>query len=144
MTKLTRWSPFAEIESFRREIDRLFREAFGDLPRAESRTWVPQVNIYEGPETVVVQADLPGLNKDQIQVDVSDDRVTIRGRRELERSEDRTYHLIERWEGEFERSFSLDVRVDAEKSEATYRDGVLTLVLPKKDASKVRRIPVSE
>ncbi|MCS7225254.1 MAG: Hsp20/alpha crystallin family protein [Armatimonadetes bacterium] len=143
MARLARWSPFAELEAFQRQMDRLFREFFGDLTRREPGAWLPPVDIYETEDKLVLQAELPGFNKDQIHIDVTDDRVTIRGQRESERKDDRTYHLIERWDGQFERSFRLGVEVEADKAEAHYRDGILTVEVPKKEARKSRRITIS-
>jgi len=143
MAQMRRWSPFAELEAFRREIDRLFREFFGEERAPVTRGWSPAVDIYETPAEVVVQAELPGVQRENIQIELTDERLTLKGKRERpEEAENATYHLLERHYGEFERSFVLNVPVDIEKAEATYRDGVLTIRLPKVEPKRAKRIEV--
>lgn len=143
MAQIRRWSPFAEFEAFRREVDRLFREFFGEERAPVTRGWSPAVDIYETPAEVIVQAELPGVKKEDLQIELSDDRLVLKGRKERpEEAENATYHLLERTYGEFERSFVLSVPVDIEKAEATYRDGVLVIRLPKVEPKRAKRIEV--
>lgn len=142
MAQIRRWSPFAELEAFRREMDRLLREFFGEERAAAPRGWTPAVDIYETPSELVVQVELPGVRREDIQIELMDERLTIRGKRERPTEENATYHLLERNYGEFERSFALNVPVDTEKAEAAYRDGVLTIRLPKVAPKQAKRIEV--
>jgi len=143
MAQMRRWSPFAELEAFRREMDRLFREFFGEERTPSARGWTPSVDIYETPTEVVVQVELPGVKREDIQVELTDDRLTLRGKKERsQEAENATYHLLERNYGEFERSFALNVPVDTDKAEASYRDGVLTIRLPKVEPKRAKRIEV--
>ncbi len=142
MAQLRRWSPFAEMEAFRREVDRLIREIFGGETRAAPRAWSPAVDVYETPTHLTIQAEIPGVSRQDLQIDVSEDRVIIRGKRESQPIEDKTYHILERTYGQFERAVSLSAPVDADRAEATYKDGVLTINLPKKEVRKARRIAV--
>jgi len=143
MAQMRRWSPFAELEAFRREMDRLFREFFGEERTPAARGWTPSVDIYETPTEVVVQVELPGVKREDIQVELTDDRLTLRGKKERsQEAENATYHLLERNYGEFERSFALNVPVDTDKAEASYRDGVLTIRLPKVEPKRAKRIEV--
>ncbi|MCS7192592.1 MAG: Hsp20/alpha crystallin family protein [Armatimonadetes bacterium] len=143
MAQMKRWSPFAELESFRREVDRLFREFFGEERPSTTRGWLPAVDIYETPTEVVVHAELPGVRREDIQIELTDERLTLKGKKErLIESENATYHLLEQNFGSFERSFTLNVPVDIEKAEAIYRDGVLTIRLPKIEPKKTKRIEV--
>ena len=143
MAQMRRWSPFAELEAFRREVDRLFREFFGEEREPAARGWTPSVDIYETPAEVVVQAELPGVKREDIQIELTDDRLTLRGKKERsQEAENATYHLLERNYGEFERSFVLNVPVDIDKAEASYRDGVLTIRLPKVEPKRAKRIEV--
>ena len=143
MAQMRRWSPFAELEAFRREVDRLFREFFGEERATVTRGWSPAVDIYETPTEVVVQAELSGVRREDIQIELTDDRLTLKGKRERpEEAENATYHLLERSYGEFERSFALNVPVDIDKAEAAYRDGVLTIRLPKVEPKRAKRIEV--
>ncbi len=141
MPQIRRWSPFSELEAFRREVDRLFREFFGE-ERAPTRGWTPAVDIYETPTELVIQAELPGVKREDIQIELTDERLTVRGKRERVSEESATYHLLERTYGEFERSFTLNVPVDIERAEANYRDGVLTIHLPKVAPKQAKRIEV--
>lgn len=143
MAQMRRWTPFAEFEAFLREVDRLFREFFGEERAPVTRGWSPTVDIYETPSEVVVQAELAGIQRENIQIEYTDDRLTLKGKRERpEETENTTYHLLERNYGEFERSFVLNVPVDFEKAEANYRDGVLTIRLPKVEPKRAKRIEV--
>lgn len=142
MAQIRRWTPFAELESFRREVDRLFREFFGEERAPTARGWTPIVDLYETPAELVLQAELPSISRDAIQIELTDERLTLRGKRERVTEENATYHLLERNYGEFERSFVLNVPVDTEKVEANYKDGVLTVRLPKVTPKKARRIEV--
>ncbi|MCS7225253.1 MAG: Hsp20/alpha crystallin family protein [Armatimonadetes bacterium] len=142
MAQIRRWSPFSELEAFRREMDRFWREFFGEEPRAVTRAWLPAIDLSETPTHLTIQAELPGVSKDNLNIDVSEDRVVIRGKKEPEPREDRTYHLLERIYGEFERSITLPSPVDADAAHATYKEGVLTIHLPKKEAKKTRRISI--
>jgi len=95
MAQMRRWSPFAELEAFRREVDRLFREFFGEERATATRGWSPAVDIYETPTEVVVQADLSGVRREDIQIELTDDRLTLKGKRERpEEAENATYHLL--------------------------------------------------
>ncbi len=142
MAQVRRWSPLAELEAFRREMDRVLREFFGEERAPAARGWTPVVDIYETPTEVVVQAELPGVQRGDIQIELTDERLTLRGQRERTAEENVTYHLLERHYGQFERSFALSVPVDTEKAEANYRDGVLIIRLPKVEPKRARRIEV--
>jgi HSP20 family protein len=143
MTQMRRWSPFAELEAFRREMDRIFREFLGEERPGGAKGWTPAVDIYETPTDLVVQAELPGVKPDDVQIELTDDRLVLRGKREKPSTDEQaTYHLLERHYGEFERSFALNVPVDIEKAEATYRDGVLTVRLPKIAPKQAKRIAI--
>lgn len=139
------WAP---LETLRREIDRLF-DAFGgglwrfplsraplefglNWPRAMSWDVVPAVDISEKDKEYEIAAELPGLNEKDIEVKVSNGNLTIKGEKKEEREEhDKNYHLSERHYGSFVRSFRLPDGVDADKIEAAFSKGVLTVKLPK-------------
>lgn len=143
MAQMRRWSPLAELEAFRREMDKLLREFFGEERPSTARGWSPAVDIYETPSEVVVQAEVPGISRENIQIELTDERLVLKGKKERsEEAENATYYLLERNYGEFERSFVLNVPVDIDKAEATYRDGVLTIRLPKVEPKRAKRIEV--
>lgn len=109
-----------------------------------SQGWTPAVDIRETDNAFIAEAELPGLKKDDINVSIEDNLLTISGERRLERDEKKdNYHRIERSYGSFQRSFSLPRGVDATKVEAKFSDGVLKLSLPKSEVAKVRKIAVS-
>jgi HSP20 family protein len=131
---LTRWDPFAEIS-------RLSGDFF---PFNENRRgFAPAVDIFEEKEAIVLKAEVPGMKRDDVQVHVENNILTLRGERALEHDDKRdSYHRVERSYGTFTRSFVLPKSVDAENIGADLSDGVLTLRLPKKAAAEKRRIEV--
>jgi HSP20 family protein len=149
---IVRWDPFRELT---RELARDFMDPwFLSWPRLGStlewaaewpaRSWVPPVDIYETKDgALVVKAELPGLKREDIDVTVEDNILTIRGERRSEH-EDRAgrVHRRERSYGEFSRSFTLPADIDAEQIRAEYRDGTLTVTLPRKPEARPRQIPV--
>lgn len=133
-------------------VDRFFGDRFGnsllDTWRADEvgrGSWIPPVDIHETDGAFVCTADLPGLSKDDIEVTVEDGTLTISGERTFENTENEKAQLrrVERSYGSFRRSFTLPTGIDAKKVEAKFKDGVLTLTLPKAETAKPRRITVS-
>jgi len=148
MANLTRWNPFAELEEM---LDRYSRA--GGTPRLTGREgqqevmrkgdWAPAVDITEDKEAYLIKAELPGVERDDVKVQVNDGVLTLQGERRSEKEEkDKKMHRIERFYGNFTRSFSLPDNVDEEHIHAEYKDGVLTLRLPKSEKAKPRAIDV--
>ena len=105
--------------------------------------WQPVVDIEETPEAYLVRAELPGMRLEDIKITVADNALSIRGeKRREEEKKGTTYHRVERVYGSFERSFSLSHAVAADKIEATYRDGVLDVSIPKAEEAKAREIQI--
>jgi len=144
---LVRWNPIHDVlslENFENEMSRLVqgltnRTQEGDAPSV----WAPRVDIEEDKESYVVKAELPGTKLEDIKITLNENQLVIRGekRREVE-SSDKTYHRVERVYGSFERAFTLTKRVASDKIEALYRDGILTVRVPKAEEAKVREIQV--
>lgn len=134
---LTRWDPFTEMSRLQ---DELFRSSFAPRNGASRATFAPAVDVYEDADAIFVQAELPGLKLEDISVGVENDLLTLSGERKSEREEG--HYLRERWVGAFSRSFKLPRTVDVEKIEATLKDGILTVRLPKRENVKARRIEV--
>jgi HSP20 family protein len=107
------------------------------------KTWVPSADISESDSDLVFTLDVPGLEKEEISISVDNGVLTVTGERKLEETESHDRHRVERWYGKIQRSFRLPRTVDAEKITATLKNGVLTLVVPKKEEAKPREIPVS-
>ncbi len=143
MTRVIRWNPFCTLQS---QLDRLFDDMpFRAQPGDSSLTaWVPSVDIYETPNELVLEADLPGVNEKALDVQVEDHTLTVRGEREFENKvSEEDYMRLERSYGAFSRSFSLPQTVKTEGVQAEYRNGVLTVRLPKREEAKPKQIKVS-
>ena len=130
-----RWeSPF---EEFHRAFDRLFEDFFGDrdwwpLGPVAERAFTPRVDVREKDKEVVVTAELPGLEEKDVEVELTDEGLTIRGEKKQEQEErGEGYYRAERTYGAFQRFIDLPCEVDGEKAEAEFRNGVLTVTLPK-------------
>ncbi len=144
---IVRWEPFRDLLTTQKEFDRLFREAFtpgfgeGDL---STRTWAPPVDIFENENNIVLKAELPGVDPKDVEVRVEDNTLYLKGDRKFEKeTKEENYHRIERAYGSFARSFSLPNSIDAEKVTADYKDGLLTLTLPKREEAKPKAIKIN-
>jgi len=112
---------------------------------AATTTWSPAVDIFETEGEIVVKAELPGMERKDIALNLENNVLTVRGeRRFVKETKDDNYHRIERSYGTFSRSFSIPATVDEEKIRADYRDGVLKIVLPKKEQAKPKQIRIAE
>jgi HSP20 family protein len=145
MATIARLEPFHGIPTLQNQLNRFFNEAFRN-PSEESAltTWAPSVDIYETPNELVVKADLPDVNEKDIDVRVENNLLTIRGERKFEKSvSEENYLRVERTYGAFSRSFSLPNTVNPEAIGAEYKNGVLTVTLPKREESKPRQVKVT-
>lgn len=142
---LIRYNPFREMEEFARSwslLPDLFSRVFEE-PIAV-RPWTPSVDIEERENEIVVKADVPGVSEKDLDVRLENNTLTIKGERKFEKEDkQKGYHRIERAYGSFVRSFALPAAVDADKVEAHYKDGVLTVTLPKTEAAKSRKVKIS-
>src|SRR5919109_5575877 len=146
---LARWSPYRDMMSVRDEMNRLFNEFFGRGGSEEgtwaSGAWSPPVDIFETDEALVMKAELPGFSKDDIGIELKENTLVIKGERKREDDmKEGNYHRVERAYGAFQRSFLLPTTVDQERVQASYKDGILELRLPKVPAAQPKRIAVSE
>jgi HSP20 family protein len=141
-----RFNPFAEVTTRRDQINRLFDDI--GQPRGEGsqgpaqRMWAPLVDVSENENELTVRLDLPGVDRDSVDVQLTGDTLTIRGERCFERREGEGYVHLERPYGTFQRTFNLSVPVQADDVNAAYKDGVLTVTLPKQEAVKPRQIQI--
>ena len=138
---LTRYNPF-DLTPF--QAFRLFENASPKVAQPEeARPWAPAVDILETENELILKADLPEVKQDQIDIRVEDGTLTLRGERKFEAVKDgKGYHRIERSYGAFSRSFLLPDTVQSDGVKATFKDGVLTVTLPKKEMAKPRQIKV--
>jgi HSP20 family protein len=144
---LARWTPMRNLASFQDEMNRMFDQFFrggsGEEAGWGARTWAPPVDLYETDDALVLKAELPGVSKDDVNVEVHQNTLILRGQRRHEAEvKEENYHRLERAYGTFQRSFMLPTTVDQEKVQATYHDGILELHLPKVEAAKPRRIAI--
>lgn len=142
----TKSAPFGLMQRWQREINRLFGDPFGDwlIPEEPcTEDWMPAINIYEGKENFVVEAELPGMKKDEIHIYMSGDNLNITGQRVEEHEEKgRGAYRSERCFGHFHRVIPLPVAVKADAIEACYRDGILTVTCPKTEEARAKQIDV--
>lgn len=133
------WAGFGELEQ---QLERLINPSTAP-GQTQSANWLPPVDIHESEDAYTLVADLPGMKKEDISINIVEDRVTLKGsRKREERHEEKGYRRYERAEGTFERSFRINGGVDASKVEATFENGVLTVKLPKPEETKPRQIEV--
>ena len=145
MATIARLEPFRGLSTLQDQFNRLFNESFRNHPEESAlTTWAPSVDIYETPNELVVKADLPDVNEQDIDVRVENNLLTIRGERKFEKSvSEENYLRVERTYGSFSRSFSLPNTVNPEAIGAEYKNGVLTVTLPKREESKPRQVKVT-
>jgi HSP20 family protein len=140
-----RWRPFSEMSNLQREMNRMF-DSFMRMPDEEEGfrgTWSPEIDIKETADAIVIQADLPGMKKDEIKLQIRDNTLQISGEKKMqEEKKGETYHRVERVYGSFRRTFTLPTMVDSSKIQAIYKDGVLHLTLPKSEESKPKEIQI--
>ena len=139
------WSPFGHLSRLHDQIDRLFEEPFGGwlAPASLFEGWSPMVDVREDKENVFVKAELPGMKKEDIDVSLSGQMLSIAG----ERKEESEYkgtdtYRTERYFGSFQRSIPLPVAVEENKIHAEYKDGILTITCPKTEEAKRKQIEV--
>lgn len=140
---LSVWDPFREMEEL---LDRYGRSARKSLAKSDDKTfevgdWMPVVDIDETEDAFIVKAELPGVEKDDVSVNVDNGVLTIKGEKKIE-TEDKKCHRVERAYGSFIRSFTLPQEINAEKIEAEYKNGVLNLTIPKSEEAKPKQIEV--
>ena len=142
---LSKWEPSGSLTTLRREVDRLFEDFFDGGPR---RFWghgaEPVVEVCDTKDAVVVKAQVPGVSKDQLQVHITDDTLTLKGEVREEEKKKKNFYRREFHYGAFERTMALPMAVQADKATAQLKDGVLEITLPKSASAqaKVKQIPI--
>lgn len=139
------WDPFRELLDLEKEFQRFFDTSLELLPERVSKEgiWSPSLDVAEDKENIIIKADLPGVKQQDIDISITGDILTLQGERKREEEvKDKNYHRIERFYGAFKRSFTLPPYADTTKVKATYKDGVLEIVIPKTEESKPKQIKV--
>jgi HSP20 family protein len=142
---VTRWDAHHGLSGLQEQVNRLFESSFpGRSDNSALTTWAPAVDIYETENELVVKADLPDVSEKDLDVRIENNTLTIRGERKFEKKvEEENYLRVERTYGSFSRSFSLPNTVNSEAIKADYKNGVLTVELPKRAESKPKQIKVN-
>ncbi len=137
---LNTYSPLTQLQS---EMNRLMEHFFEDMPSQRPYgAAYPAMNVWEDGNSAWIECELPGLTLDDIEVFVSGNDVTVKGNRRIAEPEKAAWHRRERSQGEFVRSLTLPWDLDAEKVAATFRDGVLTIELPKAESARPKKVKV--
>lgn len=145
MNSISRWDPFRNLATLQDQFNRLFEGNLShDRDQSVLTAWAPSVDIYETENELVIKADLPEVSEKDIDVRVENNMLTIRGERKLEQKvKEENYLRMERSYGSFTRSFSLPNTVNTEAIQANYRDGALTVTLPKRAESKPKQVKIN-
>jgi HSP20 family protein len=146
---IVRFEPFRDLVNLQERMNRMFEDSFRGVGRRDDEdwalggSWAPAVDIYEKDGNIVLKAELPGIDPKAVDVRVENNVLTLRGERKLEHEvKKENVHRVERTYGTFTRSFTLPTIVDTEKIKAEFKEGVLTLVLPKREEAKPKQIQV--
>ena len=136
-------NPLSDFDSMRREMLRLFDAVAGDTSGDVGAGLFPPMNITQDDDNFYLRAEVPGIRPNELSISAVRNRVSLAGKREIQCEHERvSYHRKERAEGSFNRTVTLPTEVDAERVEARYGDGILTLTLPKAEEAKPRQIAV--
>ena len=143
MTRIIRWNPYREMHNMINSVDRRVDSRYLAARHMAPQNWALAVDVSESEDEYLIKASLPGINPEDLDINIESNVLTIKGEyKEEEEREDRRYHMRERRSGNFCRSFSLPNSVNADAIEATYEAGVLSLSLPKAEEAKPHRIEV--
>ena len=143
---MVRIDPFRELRSLQDEMTRLFTGVNPVTGREDmvNSGWSPRVDIFENKENLIIEAELPGMSRDDFELSIENNVITLSGERRFEkRSEGDNYHRLERTYGSFNRSFTLPQTVTAEGAKAEFNNGILTVNLPKREETKARKIEIT-
>ena len=150
---LVRWNPARDLAAWpsdlfgmQREINRMFNNMFRGSEDGEDyalTSWTPAVDIAEQDNEYTVKVELPGVNKDDVKITVESNMLTVRGEKKQEKeTKKENYHRVERSYGSFQRSFTLPTAIVSDKIDAAYKDGILTVRVPKAEEAKPKQIEV--
>lgn len=145
---IVKYDPFRELRSLNDEMNRLFSisipRSFEDEGFARG-AWNPSVDIYENKDQLILEAELPGMKREDFELTIENNVITLRGERKFEKKEETdNYHRVERAYGSFSRSFTLPQTVQTDNATADFKNGVLRVTLHKREEVKARRIEIKE
>ena len=140
------WTPFRQLFSLRDEIDRLFESPLASFREGTQflSGWMPPLDIFENKDNITVKAEVPGMKREDIDISLHDGVLTLSGERKSEETgSDAEAYRSERFLGRFQRTVTLPTPVDGAKVKANYKDGILTVILPKTEEAKPKQIEVN-
>jgi len=145
---IVKWEPFGHVATLQDRVNRLFEDAFPRYGETEDDlslcAWRPSVDIYETDEGLTVKAELPGVKKEDVSVEVKENVLTLKGERKADSEvSDDKYYRRERCFGTFQRSFSLEYHVNPERIKARFKDGVLEVTIAKPEQEKPKQVTVN-
>jgi len=143
--ELSAWQGFGRLTDLRDEIDRLFESPLAELTRTSQLLsgWTPAVDLFEDKDNFILRAELPGMKKDDIELSLHDGSLSISGERKAEdKYQDAEVYRAERFFGRFQRTITVPAPVSADKIKAQFKDGILTVTLPKTEEAKPKHIEV--
>lgn len=141
---IIKYDPFREMRSLQDEVNRLFASSFNRNDNELMRgAWSPSVDIFENKDQIVLEAELPGMKADDVNISIENNILTIHGERKFEKKDEGdNFHRVERSYGSFTRSFTLPPTVSSENANAEFENGILRLTLAKREEAKPRRIEI--
>jgi HSP20 family protein len=142
---IVRYDPFRELRNLQDELNRVFISPFQSGSEDSAKgSWTPSVDIVETDDKIILEAELPGMKPEEVEVSIENNVVTLKGERKFEKKEEKdNYHRIERSYGSFIRSFTLPRTVVGDEARADFENGVLRITLPKREETKARRIEIA-
>ncbi len=142
MREIARWDPFREMAELSERLNRLFEERWR-RPWAEETIWAPLINLEETKDAYILRAELPGMDRKDIRLSITERTLSLSGERKWEKKDDSaTVHRAEIFCGRFQRTVSLPDEIDPQKATARYENGILTVELPKSEKAKPREIEI--
>lgn len=143
---IIRWDPFRDIITLREKMNCRFEDAVtarGEKKDMISSTWAPSVDIYETENALILTAEVPGVDEDNVEIKIEDNTLSLKGERKFEEeTKEENFHRIERTYGSFYRSFTVPRHIDQEKIKAEHDNGVLRITMPKKPESKPKTVKI--
>ncbi len=140
---LMRWNPYRELMNVHEQLNRFFEEPSGQTSDSSYGGWFPAIDLREEEKRFVIEADLPGVKKEDIQIEVENNVLTLRGERRFEHeAKKESFHRIERAYGKFMRSFTLPSRIEASQITASHNGGILEIAIPKAKESLPQKIEI--
>lgn len=142
---ITKYDPFRDLRGLQTEMNRMFSDRFHNTgEEAFGTAWNPKIDIYENADSMVLEAELPGMKSDDFELSFENNVLTLKGERKFEKHDDGdNYHRVERAYGEFSRSFTLPHTVTVEDAKAEFENGMLTVTLKKRAETKARKIEIT-